>query len=87
MAQKKQAKRNVRKAKRQAAARITIENVEKIMSSQESDKDFYRLVKEQRKSKESSLQFLCMNGKILESTDEVCEDWATHFGSLATLMT
>ena len=80
----KQAKRNLRKAQRQAAARKTIEKVESIMNSHGSDKEFYRLVKEQRKSKDSSLQFLCVNNKILETPEEVCDGWATHFGSLAT---
>ena len=71
--QKKQAKRNLRKAQRQAAARKSIVKIEKIMSSQGSDKEFYRLVKEQRKSKDSVLQFLCVNGKILESIADVCD--------------
>ena len=53
---------------------------EKILSYQGSDKEFYRLVKEQRKTKDSALQALCVNGQILESTDDICDDWATHFG-------
>ena len=56
----KQAKRNLRKAQRRAAARKTIEKVETIMSSHGSDKEFYRLVREQRQSKSSTLQFLCV---------------------------
>ena len=84
MIQKKQAKRNLRKAQRQATARKSIEKVEKIMSSQGSDKEFYRLVKEQRKTKDSALQALCVNGQILESTDYICDCLATQFGSLAT---
>ena len=54
------------------------------MSSEGRDKEFYRLVKDQRKTKDSSLQFLCVKGKNIESPDEICDGWATHFGSLAT---
>ena len=81
----KHSKRRLRKIQRQTEAKKTIEKVERIMSSEGSDKEFYRLVKDQRKTKDSSLQFLCVNGKILESPDEICDGWATHFGSLATL--
>ena len=80
----KHSKRRLRKIQRQTEAKKTIEKVERIMSSEGSNKEFYRLVKDQRKMKASSLQFLCVKGKILESPDEICDGWATHFGSLAT---
>lgn len=82
--QLKHSKRRLRKVQRQAEARKTIDKVECIMSSEGSDKEFYRLVKEQRKTKDASLQFLCVNGKIRESSDDICEGWATHFDTLAT---
>ena len=69
---------------RQTEAKKTIEKVKCIMSSEGRDKQFYRLVKDQRKTKDFSLQFLCVKGKIIESPDEICDGWATHFGSLAT---
>ena len=80
----KHSKRRLRKIQRQTEAKKTIEKVERIMSSEGSNKEFYRLVKDQRKTKDSALQFLCVKGKILESPDEICDGWATHFGSLAT---
>ena len=39
---------------------------ESIMSSDCSDKEFYQLAKQQRKTKDSSLQFLQVDDKILE---------------------
>ena len=80
----KHSKRRLRKNQRQTEAKKTIGKVERIMSSEGSDKEFYRLVKDQRKTEDSSLQFLCVNGKILESPDEICDGWTTHNGSLAT---
>ena len=82
--QVKWTKRQLRKAQRQAEAKRTIERVECIKSSDGSDREFYKPVKEQRKTADSSLQFLAMEGKIIESPDDICEGWATHFGLLAT---
>lgn len=82
--QMKQAKRLLRKAQGQAEAKRTIEKNERIMSSDASDREFYRLVREQRKTSDPSLQFLTVNGKILESTDDICNGWATQFAHLAT---
>ena len=46
------------------------------------DKQFFRLVKGQRKSKDSSLQFICASGKEAESLNEICKVWATHLTPL-----
>ena len=54
------------------------------MSSEGSDKEFYILVKDQGKISDAPLQSLCVEGKVLEPPDDICDGWSTHFGSLAT---
>ena len=49
----KQSKRLLRKSQRQAEAKRTSDKVERIMSSEGSDKEFYRLVKYQRKTSDA----------------------------------
>ena len=80
----KQSKRLLRKSQRQAEAKRTSDKVERIMSSEGSDKEFYQLVKDQRKTSHAPLQLLCVEGKFLEAPDDICHGWSTHFGSLAT---
>ena len=53
----KKCKRNLRKAQRQAEARRRIEQAERIMASTGTDKEFYRLIKHQRKTQNSTLAF------------------------------
>ena len=43
------------------------------MSSDGSDREFYGLVKEKRKTEDYSQQFIRIDAKIWESRDEVCE--------------
>ena len=54
------------------------------MSSEGSDKKFYKLVQEKRRTSNAPLQFLCVGGKVLESPENICDGWSIHFGSLAT---
>ena len=79
----KQSIRLLRKSQRQAEAKRTSDKVERIMSSEGSDEEFYQLVKHQRKTSDAPLQFLCVEGKVLEAPDDICDGWSTHFGSLA----
>ena len=82
--QMKQCKRNLRKTQRLAEARIRNENVERIMASSGNDKEFYCLIKQQRKTQDSSLPFLTVENKVLDSPEDICEGWATYFQDLAT---
>ena len=54
------------------------------MSSEGSDKEFYQLVKDQQETSDAPLQFLCVEGKVLEAPDDICDGWSTNFGSLPT---
>ena len=82
--QMKQCKRNLRKTQRLAEARRRNENVERIMASSGNDKEFYRLIKQQRKAQDSSLPFLSVENKVLDSPEDICEGRATYFQDLAT---
>ncbi|MEW8547096.1 MAG: hypothetical protein AB2693_26575, partial [Candidatus Thiodiazotropha sp.] len=82
--QMKHCKRKLRKTQRQAEAKRRVENSERIMASSGNDKEFYRLIKLQRKTQDSQLPFLTVNNKILDSPEDICEGWATYFQDLAT---
>ena len=79
----KQSKTLLRKSQRQAEAKRTSDKVKNIMSSEGSDKEFYKLVKDQERQV-TLLTVLCVERKVLESPDDICDGWSTHFGSLAT---
>ena len=59
-------KREHRKSQRRTVARKTMKEEKSIMSSDCSDKEFYQLAKQQRKTKDSSLQFPQVDDTILE---------------------
>ena len=80
----KKCKRNLRKAQRQAEARRRIEQSERIMASTGIDKEFYRLVKHQRKTQNSTLPFITVDNKMMDIPEDICAGWATYFQGLAT---
>ena len=83
LAQRK-AQRNLRKARRQAKARRRTEQSERIMASTGTDKEFYRLVTHQSKIQNSTLPFMTVDNKMMDTPEDICGGWATYFQGLAT---
>ena len=75
----KRCKRNLRKVQRKAEARRKIEQSERIMASAGTDKEFYRLVRQQRKTQGSAIPFLTVENKVLDTPEDICEGWAAYF--------
>lgn len=73
----------MRKVQRKALARRKIDQVEKIMASAGIDKEFYHLVRQQRKTQGSSIPFLNVDNKALITPEDICEGWAAYFQTLA----
>ena len=83
---KKIARKLVRKEQRQEAAKRRKDKIEEIMRSRNEPKTFYKLIGNQRKSSNSQLHSLVVDGKECETQDHIREGWATHFQHLATPM-
>ena len=54
------------------------------MASVVTDKEFYRLVRQQRKTQGSAIPFLTVGNKVLDIPEDICEGWAAYFQTLAT---
>ena len=75
----KRCKRNLRKVQQKAEARRKTEQSEIIVASAGTDKEFYRLVRQQRKTQGSTLPFLNVENKVLDTPEDICEGWAAYF--------
>ena len=80
----KRCKRNLRKVQRKAEARRKIEQSKRIMASAGTDKEFFRLVRQQRKMQGSAIPFLTLENKVWATPEDICEGWAAYFQTLAT---
>ena len=78
------ARKTLRKEQRQEAAKARKDKVEEIMNSRNEPKTFYKLVNRQRKTSNTHLSTLTVDGKEYETQDEIRESWAEHFQKLAT---
>ncbi|MES9904845.1 MAG: reverse transcriptase domain-containing protein [Sedimenticola sp.] len=78
-----EAKRSLRKEQRRLACQQKITTIENIMKTKDRSKKFHSLIRNQRKTSQTTTKLLKVNGCILETTDEICDGWATHFQMLA----
>ena len=79
-----EAKRTLRKVQRLESAKQRRARIEDIISSDASSKTFFKLINRQRKSSNTQLQSLVVDGEVCETDQEIREGWATHFQKLAT---
>ena len=77
------AKRLLRKAQRQLASKQQRRKLQNIMDAENDTKTFYKLVKEQRSSTSTSTDTLTIDGKVIDTAEEVTEAWANYFQGLA----
>ena len=54
------------------------------MASAGTDKEFYRLVRQQRKTQGSTTPFLAVKNKVLDTPEDISEGLAAYFQTLAT---
>ena len=83
-ARMREARRCLRSEQRREAAKRRDEKIEKIMDAENNSKTFFRLVKAQRKTPTNQTDSIMVDGTICETTEDVCQGWATHFQKLAT---
>ena len=79
-----EAKRTLRKVQRLESAKQRRARIEDIISSDASSKHFFKLINRQRKSSNTQLQSLVVDGQVCEPDLEMREGWATYFQKLAT---
>ncbi|MEW8545672.1 MAG: reverse transcriptase family protein [Candidatus Thiodiazotropha sp.] len=83
----KEAKKCLRREQRREAASRRDEKIETIMNAEDDSRTFYGLVKAQRKSASSVTDCIIVEGKTCDTSQEICQGWATHFQSLASPLT
>ncbi|MES9882009.1 MAG: reverse transcriptase family protein, partial [Sedimenticola sp.] len=76
-------KRQLKKEQRRYVNSQKVSKLENIMSMKDNVKKFHSLVRNQRKTGKASVKCLVVNGESLDSYEQVCEGWASHFQSLA----
>ncbi|MEW8546334.1 MAG: reverse transcriptase family protein, partial [Candidatus Thiodiazotropha sp.] len=81
---RKTARKTLRKEQRQEAVKRRRDKVEEIMKSRNEPKTFYKLIKNQRKSANTQLHTLVVDGEECETQEQIREGWAAHFQQLAT---
>ena len=54
------------------------------MVSAGTDKEFYCLVRQQRKTQGSAIPFLTVDNNVMETPEDICDGWAAYFQTLAT---
>ena len=79
----KEAKKCLGSEQRREAAKRRDEKVESIMNAENDSKTFFRLVKSQRKSSSNQTDSITVDGESCETSQEICQGWATHFQKLA----
>lgn len=81
----KESKRRLRRLQRQASARIRVEENSRLMTASTTDnKTFYRIIQNQRKSKNENTQVLWIDEKEVTDKLDIMKAWEGHFQDLAT---